>query len=211
MRSFKWTILIAFAICTWAQDRRPRIDVPKYTIEAEVNPRTQSIVATAKIAFTPLESTPAAVFELNNALTVSKAVDSQGRTLDTSRDDKDFTIKVNFPAPLQKAQPCELSLTYDGKLTGNEDSPVSGIRFAALHPDFGYLLYPARWFPVNGYTTNRFAADLHITVPSEYKVVASGDEKTQAAPNGRTVYSFVYDKASFPGSIGIVKGDPLRV
>src|SRR5579875_390864 len=211
MRSFKWTILIAFAICTWAQDRRPRIDVQKYTIEAEVNPRTQSIVATAKIAFTPLESTPAAVFELNNALTVSKAVDSQGRTLDTSRDDKDFTIKVNFPAPLQKAQPCELSLTYDGKLTGNEDSPVSGIKFAALHPDFGYLLYPARWFPVNGYTVNRFAADLRITAPAGYQVIGSGDLKTDRAANGGTIYSFHYEKASFPGSIAIVKDNPVHV
>src|SRR5579875_3008740 len=210
MRSFKWTILIAFAICTWAQDRRPRIDVPKYTIEAEVNPRTQSIVATAKIAFTPLESTPDAVFELNNALTVSKAVDSQGKPLEVSRNDKDCTVKVAFPAPLHKTQPCELSITYDGKLTGNEDSPVSGIKFAALHPDFGYLLYPARWFPVNGYTVNRFAADLHITTPADYKVLASGDEKTDAARSG-TVYSFHYDKPSFPGSIAVVKGDGTRV
>src|ERR1700685_769213 len=142
MRSFKWTMLIALAACAWAQEKRPRIDVQKYTIEADINPRTQSITATAKIDFTALESTPDAVFELNNALTVSKAVDSQGKPLETSRNDKDFTVKVTFPGALQKTQPCELSISYDGKLTGNEDSPVNGIKFAALHPDFGYLLYP---------------------------------------------------------------------
>jgi aminopeptidase N len=211
MRSFKWTVVLAFALCAWAQEKRPRIDVQKYTIEADINPRTQSIVATAKIDFTPLESTPDAIFELNNALTVSKAVDAQGRTLDTSRDDKEFTLKVNFPSPLQKTQPCEISISYDGKLTGNEDSPVNGIKFAALHPDYGYLLYPARWFPVNGYTVNRFAADLRITAPAGYQVIASGDLKTDRAANGGTIYSFHYEKASFPGSIAIVKDQPVRV
>jgi len=211
MRSFKWTIIFALAICAWGQEKRPRIDVQKYTIEADINPRTQSITATAKIDFTPLESTPDAIFELNNALTVSKAVDSQGNALETSRNDKDFTVKVAFPAPLQKTQPCELSITYDGKLTGNEDSPVSGIKFAALHPDFGYLLYPARWFPVNGYTVNRFAADLRITAPAGYQIIGSGDLKTDRAANGGTIYSFHYEKASFPGSIAIVKDNPLRV
>jgi aminopeptidase N len=211
MRSFKWTILFALVLSAWAQEKRPRIDVQKYTIEADINPRTQSIVATAKIDFTPLESTPDAVFELNNALTVSKALDSQGKALDAVRNDKDFTVKVNFPSPLQKAQPCELSISYDGKLTGNEDSPVSGIKFAALHPDYGYLLYPARWFPVNGYTVNRFAADIRVTAPAGYQVIGSGDLKTDRGPNGGTIYSFHYEKSSFPGSIAIVKDQPVHV
>ncbi|MBV9761082.1 MAG: tetratricopeptide repeat protein [Acidobacteriaceae bacterium] len=211
MRSFRWTILIAFAVCAWAQEKRPLIDVQKYTIEADINPRTQSVTATAKIDFTPLESTQSAVFELNNALTVSKVVDAHGQPLESSRNDKDFTVKVNFPNTLQKTQPCEISIAYDGKFTGNEDSPVYGIKFAALHPDFGFLLYPARWFPVNGYTVNRFAADLRITAPPGYQVVGSGDLKTDRAANGGTIYSFHYEKASFPGSIAIVKDNPVRV
>ena len=35
-------------------------------------------------------------------------------------------------------------------------------------------MYPARWFPVNDYTTDRFSSDLKVTVPDGYKVVASG-------------------------------------
>jgi len=42
-------------------------------------------------------------------------------------------------------------------------------------------------------------------------VVGSGDVKTDRAKDGGTVFSFHYDKTSFPGSIGIVKGDPVRV
>jgi aminopeptidase N len=203
---------LLLVVCAWGQDKqRPRIDVQHYTIDADINPRTQSIVATAKVNFTAFDDASDAVFELNNALTVSKAVDGSGKPLETTRNAQDFTVKVSFPENLHKNQASEISLTYDGKLTGNEESPVSGIKFAALHPDFGYLLYPARWFPVNEYTVNRFTADLRVTTPSEYRVVASGDLKTDRGSNGRTIYSFHYDKPSFPASIAIVKGDPVRV
>jgi len=213
MRGFKWTLLfLALAASVLAQDKHPHnIQVQKYTIDAEINPRTQSITATAKIDFTSLENISEASFELNNALAVSKAVDAQGHTLEASRDSQDASIKVELPAPIQKSQTGEICLTYAGKLTGNEDGPVSGIKFAALHPDFGYLLYPARWFPVSGYTTNRFAADMHITTPADYRVIGSGDLKTDRAGDGGTIYSFHYENASFPGSIAIVKGDPVRV
>jgi len=211
-RGLKWTILLlTLAGCVWGQEKPSRIQVQKYTIDADVNPRTQAIAATAKISFTPLENANDAVFELNNALTVSKVVDGQGQTLESSRNPQDFTLKVAFPNGIQKSQPCEISVSYNGKFTGNEDSPIYGIRFAALHPDFGYLLYPARWFPVSGYTVNRFAADLHVTTPAGYRVIGSGDLKTDSASNGGTIYSFHYEKASFPGSIAIVKGDPVRV
>jgi tetratricopeptide (TPR) repeat protein len=217
MRVIRFTHLLVALGCACsvglsaADDGRPRIMVQKYTIDATINPRTQSIQATAKIDFTPLEDTNSAVFELNNALTVSKAVDSKGENVPTDRNASDFTFRAVFPGGLVRNQPASLSVTYDGKITGNEDGPISGISFAALHPDYGYLLYPSRWFPVNGYSTNRFMADMHITTPAEYRVVGSGDLKTDRAKDGGMTYSFHYDKTSFPGSIGIVKGDPLRV
>ncbi len=217
MRLLRPTYLLIALACVLsftlraADDSRPRIQVQKYTIDATINPRTQSIEATAKIDFTPLDSANQATFELNNALTVSKAVDDKGAPVPTQRNTSDFTISAVFPSGLVKNQPTSISITYDGKFTGNEDSPISGITFAALHPDYGYLLYPARWFPVSGYSTNRFLADMRITTPAEYRVVGSGDQKSDRAKDGGTVYSFHSDNASFPGSIGIVKGDAVRV
>jgi aminopeptidase N len=206
---------MAFAMAALAFAQAPekyaRVNVQSYAIDADINPRTQSISATAKINFTPLENTSDVTFELNNALNVTKVVDGQGNTLTGARNPQDFSVKVTFPNTLTKGQACRIAVTYDGKLTGDEDSPVSGIKFGALHPDFGYLLYPARWFPVSGYTVNRFAADLRITTPSEYKVIASGDMKKDQADNNRTLYSFHYEKASFPGSIAIEKADAVRV
>jgi len=62
---------------------------------------------------------------------------------------------------------------YDGRLTGQEDSP--SMHQVRGHPsDFAYLMYPARWFPVSGYTTDRFAADVRVTVPAGYTVLAAG-------------------------------------
>ena len=213
LRAMKWAV-VAFSLASGllAQGTKTsHIDVQKYTIDAQVNPRTQSITATAKIDFTPLDDTTTAVFELNNALTVSKAADGAGHTLTTARNSQDFTVTVSFPTALPKGAPANIALTYDGKLTGDEDSPVFGIKFAALHPDFGYLLYPSRWFPVSGYTTDRFSADLHITTPSDYHVLASGDATTDAGPRNQTVTSFRYTQSSFPGSIAIVRGDGVRV
>ena len=38
-------------------------------------------------------------------------------------------------------------------------------------------MYPARWFPVSGYTTDRFSADLRVTVPVGYTVLGSGERQ----------------------------------
>ncbi|HEX4228652.1 MAG TPA: M1 family aminopeptidase [Bryobacteraceae bacterium] len=212
MRSLKWTaLLFAFPISIWAQENSPRINIQKYTIDADIDPRTQSIAATVKVNFIPLDNTNEATFELNNALTVSKVVDDSGTVLGSSRNAQDFTVHVSFPTTLPRGKATDVSFTYEGKLTGNEDSPVYGIKFAALHPDYSYLLYPARWFPVSGYTVDRFQAELRVTTPTGYRVLASGDMKEDQAGNDRTVYIFEYNQSSFPGSLAIVKGDGVKV
>src|SRR5262249_29690132 len=144
-----------------SQDRRSRIDVDQYTIEADISPNTQSITAKATVRFTPVDdNVTSASFELNNALSVSRVVDATGKQIPASRNQQDFTVRLTFDQPLPKGRPQTLTFLYDGKLTGQEDSPVYGIKFAAIHPDFAFLLYPARWFPVSGYTTDRFGAEM---------------------------------------------------
>ncbi len=175
-----------------------RVDVQKYTIDADINPRTQSITATAKLDFVALDNVTEIVLELNNALNIDKVTDGQGNPLHGGRNAQDFyRPRLASSTASERCSTAQLVVTYTGKLTGDEDSPVYGIRFAALHPDYGYLLYPARWFPVSGYTTDRFTADIHVTVPAEYSVIASGDAKTHRSGD-HNVQSFHYDNASFP-------------
>lgn len=188
-----------------------KLDVQHYTINAEVNPRTQTIAATVQVQFTPLEDAATASFDLNNALNVARVVDGGGQQIPASRSQQDSTVRLSFPAPLAKGKPSTLTFTYDGHLTGTEESPVYGIKFAAIHPEFAYLLYPARWFPVNDYTADRFSADLHIIVPNGEHVIASGDGSTEKMSGDRTQYTYQFAKASFPGSIAVVQGEPVRV
>lgn len=212
-RSF-WIGLVALALTApaWSQDRRPPIDVEHYVIEAEISPATQSLSAVVRVRFTAQEdNTSYAVFELHNALSVSKVEDESGRQLPASRSRQDFTIRVSFAEPLLKGQTGTVTFHYDGVLSGREESPVYGIRFVAIQNDFAYLLYPARWFPVNGYTADRYTAELKITVPAGSRVVASGIEKSGTAEGGKIAYSFSTLQPAFPGSIAVVQGDPVRI
>jgi tetratricopeptide (TPR) repeat protein len=197
-----------------AQERgqpRQRIDVQSYLIDAQIDPRAQTLNATALVRFIPQEETSALSFELNNALNLTKVVDEDGRQVPASRMQQDMTVRLSLPQPLQKGKVAALTFVYDGKLTGNEESPVFGIKFAAIHPDFSYLMYPARWFPVNDYTADRFSSDLKVTVPAGYIVVASGNDSTETAPAGMTAFRFKFDEMSFPGSFAVVRGEAKPV
>jgi hypothetical protein len=203
--------LVAAATAASAQQRQPRIEVQHYQIDAEVNPATQSLTAKAQVRFvTQDDYTSSASFELNNALNVSKVVDETGRQISANRTQQNFTVSLSFAQPLAKGKPASATFYYDGRLTGNEDSPVFGIKFAAIHPEFAYLMYPARWFPTAGYTTNRFTAEMRITVPSAYKVLGSGIQRTEQLGGGKTLYNLQFTNASFPGSIAVVQGDAQR-
>src|SRR5579871_3954166 len=132
--------LVVMTAAAPAQERRTRIHVEHYSISAEVQPATQSLIATAAVKLVPLDdNTNSASFELNNALAVTRVVDDHGRQIPTSRSQSDFSVRLSFDQPLAKGQPVTLTFSYDGHLTGNEDSPVYGIKFAAIHPDYAFL------------------------------------------------------------------------
>jgi len=205
-------LLLAGGGAVPAQERRTgRIDVQLYTIEAEVTPNTSALACKASVQFLPVDdNVTSATFELNNALNVSRVVDDQGKQIPASRNQQDSTLRLSFDQPLPKGQAVTITFYYDGRLTGNEESPVYGIKFAAIHPDFAYLMYPARWFPVSGYTTNRFAAEIHVTVPMGYSVVGSGLDTHETAGD-RNTYDFKFARRSFPGSVAVVKDQPAKV
>jgi len=194
-----------------AQERRSRIDVEHYTIDAEINQNTQTLTAKAVVRFVPLdENTTSATFELNNALNLKTVLDEGGRQVPASRG-QDFTVRLNFNQPLAKGKPLSVVFVYDGRLSGSEESPVYGVKFAAITNDYAYLMYPARWFPINGYTADRYSMDLNVTVAAGNRVLASGIDTPPKESGGRVTYGFQFSRPSFPGSIAVVKGEPARV
>ena len=57
------------------QAQRPRMDVDDYAIDAQIDPNAQTIRATAKVRFTPLDDLTSVSFELNNALNLDSVTD----------------------------------------------------------------------------------------------------------------------------------------
>jgi len=186
---------------------RQRIDVQDYTGDVRIDPKAQTLAASITVRFLAIDDASTVSFELNNALSLDKVTDEQGRQIPASRLQEDMSVRLTLPQPIPKGQSGALTFTYDGKLTGEEESPVFGIKFAAIHPDFAYLLYPARWFPVNEYTVDRFSSDLKITVPTGYQVLASGIDSNEPAPDGMTTTRWKFSQPSFPGSIAVVRRD----
>lgn len=200
-----------FALAAWGQDRRGSIDVESYKIGVQIDMEVQSLHATAEVTFTPLdESLQAAVFELNNALNISKVTDSSGRPLETTRQTQDHSVKVSFASPLAKGKPLTITFVYEGRLNGTEESPVYGIRFASIQKDHAFLLYPSRWFPISGYTSDRYTAEIKVIVPNGMRAVSSGLE-TEEDAGARKVYTYVTQKPGFPGSLAVVSGTAKRV
>jgi aminopeptidase N len=191
-----------------AQEKsRTSIDVDHYKIDAKIDVERQTLQATAAVTFIPQDAgSNSATFELNNALSVGKAVDEQGHNLELNRSAQDFTVKVFFAEPLAKSKPVTVTFTYEGRLTGQEESPIAGIQFGVIGKEATWLLYPARWFPISGYTTDRYTMDLAVSVPTGYRVLSSGIDSAQG-----DTYSFKTLKPAFPGSLAIAKDTVKKV
>src|SRR5580658_9471710 len=78
--------LVSMSATAQTQERRARIRVEHYTIDAEIQPATQALIATAEVQFVPLDNNTSSVsFELNNALTVSRVTDAKGAPISDTR------------------------------------------------------------------------------------------------------------------------------
>ena len=198
MKRIATSLLLTIALVgtlTAQDDKRARIDVEHYTIEARINPETQTLNARVSVRFIPLDDqTTAITFELHNSLNISRVTDGKGTVLQVSRNQADNSVRVTLPGGLPKNQPATLEFTYDGRLTGAEESPIYGIRFASIQNDHAFLLYPARWFPVSGYTADRFTSEINVTVPDGYTVIGGG--KTA--------------RPGFAGNIAVSKVAPVK-
>src|SRR5437764_15298328 len=140
--SGKLAFIALAAVTAFAQERgaRSRIDVQSYLIDAQIDPAAQTLNATALVRFIPIDNVSSLTFELNNALNLSKVIDEDGRQIPASRMQQDMSVHLTLPQTLQKGKPAALTFAYDGQVTGGEESPVFGIKFAAIHPEFSYFI-----------------------------------------------------------------------
>src|SRR5947209_19296422 len=177
-----FTRLLLLAACILAISaplsaaERSRIQVNDYVIDADLAPKTHHITAKAKVKFTALDDISTAVFELNNALRVTRVTSEAGKVMPTERVTQDFTVRVSLPEGMSKGQSQTLTFDYEGVLDKADDSPVARLKLASIAPDTTYLLYPARWSPMLAYTTTRFTATTTISVPAFFSVLCSASQ-----------------------------------
>ncbi len=199
-QAFALAILLGFALTLPAQQQlKPTLDITGYTINAQLSPADHKLSATAQVTFTALNDTDTAIFELHGALKVEKVADTSGKPL-TGERGPNATVIVTPPAPLVKGHQYTYVFTYDGMLNGDAGSPVEGLKLAQVGDPISYLLYAGRWFPMVGYMTDRFAADIHITLPSGYQVIGSGPTNISHGTAGEQ-HNFHWAKSGFPGTI----------
>lgn len=191
------------------------VDVTGYVIHLNLHPAAHSMTATAAVTFTAPDTIDTAVFELHNALKVEKVTDAAGDNLVGQRG-SGSTIGVALPSPMNKGQSATFTFTYSGTISGGEGSPVTGLQLASIGSPVTYLLYAARWFPMAGYDTDRFTAEIHVQVPADYTVIGSGSlggPRIVSYPSGQAKeYDFNWTKPGFPGTIIAGEfGQPLAV
>jgi aminopeptidase N len=182
-----------------------RMAIQGYVIDAELDTTAHHLTATAVVTFTAPESADVVNFTFHPALKLTKVTDDGGKVL-TGERTADGGIRITPTAPFVKGQPVHWTFAYEGTITGSEDGPVEGLKLAAIQEPITYLLYPAGWFPMTGYLTNRFTAQMHIRVPQGMRVLASGSEgsATQVTlANGKPgeQYNFNWTKPGFPGTV----------
>ncbi len=193
-----------------AEKTRMRVD--DYQIDVELLPQTHKLSARATVKVTALEDLSVAVFQLNNALRVTKLTDANNKPLNPERNTQDSTVRFALTSGIAKNASTTFYFEYEGTLETADDSPVQGLKLAYVGPDTSYLLYSGLWFPVAGYGVNRFTSTINVTVPAHMVVIGSGKEPSAAATaaanakkpaaiaNSKT-FSFTWDKPSFPGTI----------
>lgn len=179
---------------------RPTLDITAYNINLEIQPSDHSLNATTQVTFTPLADLPTAIFDLHGALLVDKVTDSTGATLNGQRG-PGATLVVTPSAPLAKGQSMTWTFHYSGKLESDAGGPVEGLKLAYVGDPISYLLYAGRWFPMTGYMTDRFTAEIHVKAPAGYRVIGSGSTGKPKEAGGTEEWDFKWDKPGFPGTI----------
>ncbi len=183
-----------------APPNRPQMDVIGYVIHADLDPATGKLSATATVTFTALQDLNAVTFGLNNGLQVTRLTDASNTNVPFERNASDSTLHISPAVAISKGSSATWTFAYAGAPTA-ETSPVEGINFAQVADPVSILLYPGRWFPLNGLYTDRFTAEIHVTVPAGERVIGSGYTAQHKLPGDRTEYVFNWAKPGLPGTI----------
>src|SRR5260370_8908581 len=177
---FAFAFLITLCFCASvplrAQVSRPATFLAEhYDVSASLDSIGQSITATAKIDFKAVEAASSVRVELHPNLIVKEVKGPDGKPLTFERDNQNpLVVVVQLATPVATDGHVTLTYTYAGLLFNEANSPVPGIRAAAINKDGAYLLLPARWVPLTNFPSNRYTAPFRLNVPDSFAVAGPG-------------------------------------
>src|SRR5215469_8681154 len=113
--------LISFAFLSftaWAAPAKPQMQITGYVIDADLDPGSHRLSATAQVTFTALDDLSAPVFELNNGLQVTRVTDANKKPLEAERLAANSTVRFNLATPIAKGTVSTWTFEYSGVLEG---------------------------------------------------------------------------------------------
>jgi tetratricopeptide (TPR) repeat protein len=147
-----------------------------YEIRASLDATGQVMNAQAKVDFIASEAAREVEVELNQNLRVNAVRDAAGKPMSYERDDSsNLKLHITLPDTVPAGGKVRLDFDYGGPLSSRITDPSEGTRLAFMSKDGGYLLLPARWFPLTGFPSNRFTGIFQIEVPGTMTVVGTGN------------------------------------
>jgi aminopeptidase N len=203
-----WLILFGSVQATYSQTRNasssaPRIDVENYIIEANLTPDAHEISAAATITFTPLESTDFVVFELNENLAIQRVLDSNEEELDFSQHEiAPDILSVHFTRSLAPGVRVTIRVEYQGGFDRDRFSRIYSRddSSAYIGMEGTYLMYAAKWFPVNRFPVDRATSTLEVTVPLGMTVIGPGLQQPVVTKGINEIFRWDAEEPILPGS-----------
>jgi aminopeptidase N len=193
--------LFSATLAAQAAPLRPQINVTDYKIHLDLNPASGRMIATAAVTFTALDDLNVVTLGLNNGLQITSLTDDKSNALVSERNVTDSTVRITPAAILTRGTVSTYTFQYSGAPTV-ETSPVDGIKLVQVADPISILLYAGRWFPMTGLFTDRFTANIVVTVPKGERAIGSGvDGKPKPLADEREEYDFDWTKPGFPGTI----------
>jgi tetratricopeptide (TPR) repeat protein len=196
--------VISPAIYSSENQAPPRIDVQDYKISTTLTPDTHELKAAATISFLPLEATDHIVLELSENLSVRKVLNSEDAELDFGQEEiGPGYLSIRFPKRLDAEKTTKITIEYQGGFDRDRYSRsyARDENSAYIGMEGSYLMYSAKWFPINRFLVDRATASLEVTVPLGMTVIGPGSQLPVATKGINEVFSWTAKTPILPGSI----------
>src|ERR1700733_14810653 len=152
-----------------------------YEVRASLDAIGQVMNAQAKVDFGAREAGRIVDVELNQNLRVNSVRDVSGRPVTYDRDDSSGPkLHITLADTVPVGGKVTLFFDYGGPLSSRMNSPDQAMRMSYFAKEGGYLLLPARWFPLTDFPSNRYTGVFHIEVPQNFTVVGTGAAEVPA-------------------------------